>query len=97
MHYSSVSRITRRVGTAIARRAGEFIKMPNTQEERDKQNLLFYEKARFPRVIGVIDCTHIRLQSPGKYLLIKKIALVLLKKRDIKNFVEFCLINFVPF
>nr|CAH7762462.1 unnamed protein product [Callosobruchus chinensis] len=27
--------------------------------------LSFYEKARFPRTVGAIDCTHIRIQSPG--------------------------------
>lgn len=67
MHYSTVSRIIKRVGTALAQKANNFIKMPNSEEERNMQNLLFYERACFPRIIGVIDCTHIRIQSPGKY------------------------------
>ncbi|KAL7723547.1 hypothetical protein ACLKA6_001663 [Drosophila palustris] len=25
----------------------------------------FYEIAKFPKVMGAIDCTHIRIQSPG--------------------------------
>jgi len=25
----------------------------------------FYSRSKFPRVIGAIDCTHIKIQSPG--------------------------------
>ncbi|KAJ8943185.1 hypothetical protein NQ317_016990 [Molorchus minor] len=40
--------------------------MPRTQDEINNNHFAFYEKARFPRVIGSIDCTHIKIQSPGK-------------------------------
>uniref|UniRef100_A0A8D8Z7A0 Nuclease HARBI1 n=1 Tax=Cacopsylla melanoneura TaxID=428564 RepID=A0A8D8Z7A0_9HEMI len=43
----------------------EYIRFPQSlQEVRQK----FYDIAHFPRVIGVIDCTHIRVQCPGKFL-----------------------------
>lgn len=28
---------------------------------------MFYSISRFPRVISVVDGTHIKIQSPGKY------------------------------
>nr|CAI5851229.1 unnamed protein product [Callosobruchus analis] len=33
----------------------------SAQEAREK----FYQIARCPRCIGVIDCTHVKIQSPG--------------------------------
>lgn len=42
--------------------------MPITEEERMRTAEQFYQKARFPRVIGAIDCTHVRLaKSPGAF------------------------------
>ncbi|KAJ3653046.1 hypothetical protein Zmor_018964 [Zophobas morio] len=65
MHISTVSRIIRRVSDAIARLYHHFIKMPQTlMEQRLIQNG-FFDIARFPRVIGAIDCTHIKIESPG--------------------------------
>lgn len=67
VHLSTASRIVVRVGIALAGLSNRFIKMPRTQEEINNHQLTFYEKARFPRVIGAVDCTHVRIQSPGKY------------------------------
>uniref|UniRef100_A0A8D9E510 Nuclease HARBI1 n=3 Tax=Cacopsylla melanoneura TaxID=428564 RepID=A0A8D9E510_9HEMI len=39
--------------------------MPNTPEEMAQTSALFARMKRFPRVIGVIDGTHIKIQSPG--------------------------------
>ncbi|KAJ3655790.1 hypothetical protein Zmor_014903 [Zophobas morio] len=65
MHISTVSRIVRRVSDAIARLYHHFIKMPQTlMEQRLIQNG-FFDIARFPRVIGAINCTHIKIESPG--------------------------------
>lgn len=85
MHYSTVSRIVKRVANALATRAKTFIKMPRTEEERNKNNLLFYEKARFPRVIGAIDCTHIKIQSPGKHYLFIDLFTIEKKKHFIHS------------
>lgn len=50
---------------ALARLRSRFIKIPcNPNEMSDLQNR-FYLKAKFPRCIGAIDCTHIKISSPG--------------------------------
>ncbi|KAG5879956.1 hypothetical protein JTB14_024549 [Gonioctena quinquepunctata] len=64
VHLSTVPRITKRVGRALAGLNRRFIRMPETAEEINKTQLEFYEKARFPRVIGAVDGTHIKIQSP---------------------------------
>ncbi|VEN51211.1 unnamed protein product [Callosobruchus maculatus] len=65
VHYSTVSRIAVRVGSAIARHYNQFVNLPQTAEEINAAQLSFYERARFPRIVGAIDGTHIRIQSPG--------------------------------
>jgi len=40
--------------------------MPKTTAEIMKVKVMFYGLARFPKVIGAIDCTHIKLQSPSR-------------------------------
>lgn len=62
---ASVCRIVRRVTDAIVKLRPQFIKMPETEEERTAACSAFYAIASFPRVIGAIDCTHIKIQSPG--------------------------------
>ncbi|XP_016663902.1 putative nuclease HARBI1 [Acyrthosiphon pisum] len=62
---SSACVIVRTVSTAIARLCHQFIYMPTTDEEVYTLQRSFYKIARFPRAIGAIDCTHIRIQSPG--------------------------------
>ncbi|XP_026736450.1 putative nuclease HARBI1 [Trichoplusia ni] len=39
--------------------------MPITEDEQRQAALKFYDIARFPRIIGAIDCTHVRMKSPG--------------------------------
>ena len=68
VHPSTVSRIIKRVGRALASKYRRFVKMPETPEELQKNQLEFYAKARFPRVIGAVDGTHIRIQSPGNLI-----------------------------
>lgn len=62
---STASRIVHKVTRAIASLKRNFIKMPNDQEELIVTRQGFYDVARFPKCIGAIDCTHIKLQSPG--------------------------------
>lgn len=62
---ATVSRIVHKVSDAIARLRNVFIKMPRSLRERRETCADFYNVARFPNVIGVIDGSHIRLQSPG--------------------------------
>ena len=58
----TISRIVKDVSTALARRGRDFIKFPDevipmVQEFKDIRG--------FPQVTGLIDCTHIRISSPG--------------------------------
>ncbi|CAI6358096.1 unnamed protein product [Macrosiphum euphorbiae] len=62
---STVCRTIKRVSTAIARLYPQFINMPRTAHERSIVQTGFYKTRNFPRVIGAIDCTHIRIQSPN--------------------------------
>ena len=56
---STVSRIIRRVTVAISRKMNQFIKFPQSQEDRDIIKQGFYEIANFPCVIACVDGTHI--------------------------------------
>lgn len=62
---TSAHRIVHRVSRAIARLRPHFIHFPTTREEIRREQFQFFNIARFPKVIGCIDCTHIRVQSFG--------------------------------
>lgn len=66
MDQSTVSRIIKKVSEAIAGLRARFIRMPVTEQERITCQNNFYQIARFPRVIGCVDGTHIAIQSPGE-------------------------------
>ncbi|XP_018377351.1 PREDICTED: putative nuclease HARBI1 [Trachymyrmex cornetzi] len=57
--------IIHRVSPAIAALRDEFIKLPISPEEIRVSQREFFETAKFIRVIGCIDCTHVRIQSYG--------------------------------
>lgn len=69
---NTASRIINKVSRAIAGLRPIHVYMPQTMDEILKAQEKFYRLARFPRVIGVIDCTHIKIQSPGN-VIIKRI------------------------
>ena len=87
IHESTASRIVCRVSAALARLYPQFVRMPTAQEHLRIQTE-FFNIARFPRVLGIVDCTHIRTISPGRYYY--KSTLYLLKKTvmlmDFKDF-----------
>lgn len=63
---ATANRIVHKVNCAIASLRRQYIVFPEGAEEIKKTQLEFYRIARFPRVIGAIDCTHIKFwQSPG--------------------------------
>nr|CAI5840543.1 unnamed protein product [Callosobruchus analis] len=64
MDVSTASRIVKMVSQAIARLFAAYVKMPQEQDFVREQTK-FYAIAKFPRVIGIVDGTHIRIQSPG--------------------------------
>jgi len=65
IHKSTVCRIIKRVSVAIAKLRHHFIKMPTSQNEQHAIQLGFYRMRGFPTVIGAIDCSHVRIQSPN--------------------------------
>lgn len=65
IHEGTASKIIKRTSEAVARLRPTYIKMPENEAEIiDVQNK-FFGIASFPRVLGNIDGTHIRIQSPG--------------------------------
>lgn len=62
---ATVSRIVHKVSHTIARLRNRFIKMPQSLQKRREICAAFYSIAGFPNVIGAIDGSHIRVQSPG--------------------------------
>ncbi|KOB53836.1 Uncharacterized protein OBRU01_25937, partial [Operophtera brumata] len=61
----SVSRIIAKVSALLASKMKDFVKFPSSVEEINTVKQKFYELAHFPGVIGCIDCTHIKIRSPG--------------------------------
>ncbi|CAI6354417.1 unnamed protein product [Macrosiphum euphorbiae] len=62
---SSACRYVHQVCRAIARQRPNFISFPSNEIDRNRVVNGFYSHSRFPRVIGAVDCTHIKMQSPG--------------------------------
>ena len=46
--------------------ARHFITFPQTPAEILQTQADLYNVANFPRAVGLIDCTHIKIISPGK-------------------------------
>lgn len=77
---TTASLIVRDVSIAIAKLRPRFIKMPSTENEISILQKSFYQIARFPRTIGAIDCTHVRIQNPGnKLLYYRQIKIITIK------------------
>lgn len=68
MDISTASRIIAKVTRSIARLYPQFVKLPS-QDNLVKAQSNFYHISSFPRVIGCVDGTYIKIQSPGKYLI----------------------------
>ncbi|CAI6361194.1 unnamed protein product [Macrosiphum euphorbiae] len=63
---ASAGKIVERVSYALAFLSSRYIRLPETPEEKMELKVQFYGLARFPKVIGAIDCTHIKLQCPSR-------------------------------
>lgn len=63
---SSACKVIHAVSRTICTKLKHFIEMPHTIEEIREVVAKFYSIAKFPSVIGAIDCTHIRILSPGR-------------------------------
>ena len=65
LHQATVCRIVHSVSKAIAKRRSHFIQFPSDTTAVMEQKRSFYNENGFPGVIGLIDCTHIKIKSPG--------------------------------
>lgn len=65
IHKSTASRIIRLVSHEIALLRPRFVTFPQTDVEIDKVRQDFFNIARFPKCIGALDCTHVKILSPG--------------------------------
>ena len=65
IHRSTVCRTVKRVSIALAQRRADFIKMPTTRNAVRETYEAFHDMHQFPNIIGLIDCTHIRISNPG--------------------------------
>lgn len=65
VHKSTASVVVNKVSRAIAKLAPRYICFPGNEEDIRNIQQRFFQKARFPRCIGALDCTHVRIQSPG--------------------------------
>nr|XP_054770416.1 putative nuclease HARBI1 [Lytechinus pictus] len=72
IHRSTVSRVIHRVSQALCEHKSQFIKFPRTDEETAANIQDFYRIARFPRVVGAVDGTHVCLHGcplgPDEYV-----------------------------
>jgi hypothetical protein len=63
IYKSTVCRIIKRVTVEIVKLRPNFIKMPTSTNEQRAIQFGFYRMRSFQRVVGTIDCSHIRIQS----------------------------------
>jgi hypothetical protein len=61
VHQSSVSSVINNFLDALSAHSATFIKFPTDQQEIRKEQQIFFQKAGFPKVIGLIDGTHVRV------------------------------------
>lgn len=66
---SMAHRIIHRVSAAIASLYKTHIVFPDGDNEMRRTQAGFYRIARFPKVIGAIDCTHVKIKSPGTFII----------------------------
>lgn len=59
----TVSRIVAKVSQVIASHLPQFVRFPDAKEALKTD---FYNIARFPQVVGCIDCTHVRIKCPSQ-------------------------------
>lgn len=62
---ATISKILMPVCGATLTLSDRYIRMPATEQECLVKAADFADIAGFPRCIGAIDCTHIRINSPG--------------------------------
>ena len=62
----SVSLAVEAVTNSLIKVAPHYIKFPTDQQSLINNKLSFHSVARFPNVVGAIDCTHIAIKAPSE-------------------------------
>lgn len=62
---STVSRVVSDVIDSVVSQADDWIKFPATENEVMEAKTLWQDRFRFPSAIGVVDCTHVRIEKPS--------------------------------
>lgn len=65
IHKTTGGKIIKEVSEALAALRPHFITFPTTDDEIRQVRQDFFNIAKFPSCIGAIDCTHIKIRSPG--------------------------------
>lgn len=65
IHKTTAAKVIRNVITALLHYRNRFIHFAVTEHEKTVTQQQFYNIARFPRVVGALDCTHVKIASPG--------------------------------
>ncbi|XP_072346022.1 putative nuclease HARBI1 isoform X3 [Scyliorhinus torazame] len=63
---AAAHRCIKEVTNALFKRAGEFIRYRTNPESQTERSMGFCAIAGFPRVQGVIDCTHVAIRAPSE-------------------------------
>ena len=63
---ATVSRVVLCVSELLHGMANDFIIWPEDDEEKKLIQRGFYEISRFPKILGCIDCTHVRIIRPTR-------------------------------
>ncbi|CAH1962520.1 unnamed protein product [Acanthoscelides obtectus] len=64
---ATVSRTVDRVMNSIVAQSNEWINFPTTNHELMDAKRIWQSMYKFPRAIGVIDCTHIGILKPNRH------------------------------
>lgn len=67
VHVSTACRVISYVSSLIASLRPRYVNMPLPQQRLRIQNN-FFNIAGFPKVQALIDCTHVKIDSPGEFL-----------------------------
>ena len=63
IHKSTTCRIIHQISDAICQHFDEWVYLNRVTEHVARQKVAFKDIAGFPNVVGVIDCTYIRIQG----------------------------------
>lgn len=68
IHKTTAGKHMWKVLQAIGELKSKFLTFPNDPNIIQNIKKDFYNIAKFPKVVGALDCTHVKIQSPGMYL-----------------------------